>query len=100
MKGYIDICHPYLRTFCETELDLGYSLIKNKPSEKLLGYKIDNNFSFYKHHKIICEKANSRLMELTRAILYMDTGKEGIKLNAFSILNLITAHKYGYSTVV
>ena len=56
MKGSIDICHLNLRKFCET---------------------------FYIHHKIICEKANTRLMGLTRATPYMNTEKWRIKLNAF-----------------
>ena len=71
-----------MRKFCETELKLSDSLIKNKPTEKLLDDKIDDKLSFYIHHKIICEKANTRLMELTKATPYMNTEKWRIKLSA------------------
>ena len=78
----IDICHLNLRKFCEAELKLSDSLIKNKPTEKLLDDKIDDKLTFYIHHKIICEKANTRLMELTKATPYMNTEKWRIKLSA------------------
>ena len=75
MKANADKCHLLVSSNESCTAKIEDFSIKNSTEEKLLGVKLDSNFSFENHVISLCKKASQKLHALARISHYMDLNK-------------------------
>ena len=75
MKANADKCHLLVSSNESCTVKIEDFSFKNSTEEKLLGVKVDSNFSFKSHVTSLCKKASQKLRALTRISHYMDLNK-------------------------
>ena len=78
-------CHFFLSPYQSATIIINGLIIKSSNSQKLLGVKIDSNFTFEEHINNLCQKSSQKLHALTRISHYLSPNKKRILFKTFVI---------------
>ena len=83
LKNNVDKCHVLVSTKNPVGIKIGDYTIGNSECEKLLGVKIDVNFSFNNHISDLYKRASRKISALAKVSPFMGLTKRKLLMNAF-----------------